>query len=119
MSNWDAPLELIDKGRWTQGALSDGSRFCALGLIGAALWGEGWMEDRHYIDHEGYVSLKRSSRGRKMVAALNEVIKEQFPERVWDQWYERDPITAVIMFNDDKETTEEDLRVVFEKASLK
>ena len=90
--------------------------------------GKRWGRVNLYSDRDGYCAMGAldplsAQEGRyevimklPAVSALSAVIREQYPDRLWgnNSSLERD----IWMFNDDRETTFEDVRTVFHKAAL-
>jgi hypothetical protein len=104
-------LDLLDEGRgWLKGSVSDVSRQrrCMLGA------------------YQRVIELRRGGWGgdwwTPFVAALEQTVREQYPERVrragLSFWSDISDPAAVSGFNDHEDTTWDDVRVVLEKMAV-
>lgn len=89
------------------GATRSGMKWCSVGAL---------LENEHpgfYRSVGGPVVL--GDLGTEALVVLSEVIREQFPDRVWATSIE----STVVHFNDHPDTTEQDVVAVFEKARVR
>lgn len=91
-------------GHWTQGRFNRGDSRCSIGWIYAI----GGIP--------GHLPGERLREQCEQVKLLDEIVSEQFPDRVADLQASHN---ATVAFNDHPETTEEDVVAVFEKAAVK
>ena len=121
MNEWDTAIDVIQHRHAKYGLVvyaEDGERFCALGAVGVALYGEEpWVAVASRGSSEQYRLLERDSRARQMIDCLAEEIREQYPDM--DLESALDMMETVYVFNDNKDTTVEDLLAVFEKARIR
>ena len=133
---WDKAIDVCKPQKWGKSMLykkddAGVERFCALGMIGYARWGQQWVEDLRAL-HDGrqwsadeedqYEALKQDPQTQEMIRDLVKVIKEQRPE-LWEEdeyghramYPSTEPQNVVYCFNDDFATSK-DLRAYFEKA---
>ena len=118
MNEWDTAIDVIQHRHAKYGLVvyaEDGERFCALGAVGVAVFGEEpWVAVAGRGSSEQYRLLERDPRAQEMIDCLAEEIREQYPDV--------DPqpaLDTVYAFNDNKETTVEELLTIFQKARIR
>src|SRR5437868_12563544 len=100
-------LGLLDKGGWIKKDFSNRAGYCLIGSM-EALLGVDLRTEAHFLVLPFFL---RTDKIASLHAVLRQVVEEINAE-VFDEFDATELVQAIIAFNDDPVTTDEDLRLV-------